>query len=195
MAKKWSEQEDQIIRDTWASNKLMKECLAQLPDRTERAVMVRVQALKLGPRPHMNRRSKSIILAIVLREMERGYVMSSRDVSNRYNCTIKHAADLLAEARAAKKVHIHAWRRTRPGGCYIAVYGFGNVEDAMRPGSKSKQEYNRTRYVNKRMKEGKLIGNVFAVAMAQVMDLELPKPSGRANRGRYERRVYVQEAA
>jgi hypothetical protein len=188
---KWTKEEDQIIRDTWASDKLIKSCLPLIPNHTERAIMVRVQALKLGPRPHLNRGNRSTILAIVLREMAAGYIFSSRQIADRFKCTIKHASDLLRDAYNEKKIHIQTWRRTRPGGCYIAVYGIGNHEDAISPGPKSKKEYNRTRYVNKRMKEGKLLGNVFAVAMAQVLNMEPPKLS----KGRYESRVYQQSMA
>lgn len=187
----WSEAEDKIIRDTWASDRLMKECIDQLPGRSERAVLVRVQALKLGPRPEMNRRAKSVILKMVLGEMERGCSLSSRDIADKYKCTLKHASDLLAEARKGKKIYVMEWRRSRPGGCYAAVYGLGCLPDAERPSSKTRQEYNRTRYVNKRIREGKMIGNVFAVAMAQVMGQQAPKPK----KGRYQSRVYVQEAA
>jgi hypothetical protein len=175
----------------WSSERLIKECLDLLPGRSERAVLTRVWALKLGPRPEMNRRAKSVIMKMVLAEMERGYVFSSRDIMIKYGCTLKHASDLLADSKRAKKIHVQDWRRSRPGGCYMAVYGIGDLPDAERPSSKTMQEYNRTRYVNKRMKEGKRIGNVFAVAMAQVMGQETPKPS----KGRYQSRVYVQEAA
>jgi hypothetical protein len=191
MSGKWTKEEDQIIRDTWASNNLMKYCLPLIPNRTERAIMVRVQALKLGARPHLNRGPRSNILAIVLREMAQGYVFSSRQIADRFKCTVKHGSTLLRHAYTAKTIHIQSWRRTHPGGPYIAVYGIGNHEDAIIPGPKTKKEYNRTRYVNKRMKEGKMIGNVFGVAMAQVMDAEPPKLS----KGRYESRVYQQSMA
>jgi hypothetical protein len=189
--KVWSKAEDKIVRDMWSSERLIKECIDLLPGRSERAILTRVWALKLGPRPEMNRRAKSVILKMVLAEMDRGYTFSSRDISNKYACTLKHASDLIADAKKAGKIHIQDWRRSRPGGCYIAVYGLGNLPDAERPSAKTKQEYNRTRYVNKRIKEGKRIGNVFAVAMAQVMGQETPKPS----KGRYQSRIYVQEAA
>lgn len=193
--KVWTEAEDEIVRDTWASKKLMKECLAQLPGRTEKAVMVRVRALGLGPRVHMDRSGKSVILRMVLAEMARGSALSSRDISEKFGCTAKHASDLLREAHDSKKIRVQAWQRSRPGGCYMALYAHGDGEDAVRPSPKSEKDRNRTRYVNRRIREGKLHGNVFAVAMAQVMDLELPKANARASRGKYESRVYIQEAA
>jgi hypothetical protein len=189
--KVWSKAEDKIVRDMWSSERLIKECIDLLPGRSERAILTRVWALKLGPRPEMNRRAKSVIMKMVLAEMDRGYVFSSRDIMNKYGCTLKHASDLLADSKRAKKIHVQDWRRSRPGGCYMAVYGIGDLPDAERPSSKTMQEYNRTRYVNKRMKEGKIGGNVFAVAMAQVMGQETPKQS----KGRYRSRLYVQEAA
>ena len=56
---------------------------------------------------------------------------------------------------------------------------------------KRKQEYSRRRYLTKRAKEGKLVRNVFGVAMAQVAGFELPAVKS----SRFESRVYMMEVA
>lgn len=187
--KLWAASEDKIVRDTWASNKLMKECLDLLPGRTEKALFVRIRDLGLGPRPKTKRRAESAILKMVMSEIQRGYVMSTRDIANKYKCSIEHAEHLMKKVREAKQVHVHSWKRSRPGGCWMAVYGFGAGEDAIRPSPKTLKERNRGRRLQQRIKEGR-IGNVFAVAMAQVLDQEPPKLS----KGRYTSRI-IREAA
>jgi hypothetical protein len=78
----------------------------------------------------------------------------------------------------------------------MAEYLWGAGDDAIKPNPKTRYECNRTRYINKRLREGKAIGNVFDVAIAQVTGIPTKASKAkRPSRGRYESRVFVQEAA
>lgn len=196
MGKKWTDREDAIVREIWDGEKLVKECLHLLPTRTERAILVRAQALDLGRRTGRAAFARSATYKALKALLQSGAVLSSPDVADRYGCSVNHAGYMLKHAHVMKLVHIASWRRAYPGGPYMPEYAWGGAADAEKPGPKSQYEYNRTRYLNKRLKEGKTIGNVFAVAMAQVMGDELPPiRTKKPTQGIYRSRVFVQEAA
>ncbi|MDR5776265.1 hypothetical protein QCE81_30950 [Caballeronia sp. LZ002] len=174
----------------------MKECLHLLPNRTERAILVRAQDLGLGRRKNKAAMARSATYKALKARMVAGYKFASPDVARLFGCSVNHAGHLLRYAHHEGLSHIESWRRSFPGGPYMPVFMWGRGEDAIKPDAKARYEYNRTRYVNKRIKEGKCIGNVFAVAMAQVTGQNLPtQKAKRPARGRYQSHVYSQEAA
>jgi hypothetical protein len=186
--KLWSEEENAILREIWASSRPVKEGFHRLPNRGERAIVLHAQALGISGNRKIDEHARSTILSLVHREMKSGASMSSLDVVAKYSCHVKHAGELLKASRNRAEIHVAEWIRTRTAGPYLAVYAWGNKPDAVRPAAKTSKEYNRRRWIKQRMKEGKLVSNVFAVAMAQILDAEPPKPI----KGRYESRVYQQ---
>lgn len=184
MNKLWTEEENAILREIWASSRPVKESFHRLPNRGERAILYHAQALGISGNRKIDQHARSSILSLVHREMKAGAAMSSRDVADRLKCSITHAGELLRASCARKEIHVAEWNRNRVAGPYIAIYAWGNKPAAARPASKTSKEYNRRR--TQRKKQGK--NNVFAVAMAQIMNMEPPKLS----KGRYESRVYQQ---
>ncbi|SAL10383.1 transcriptional regulator [Caballeronia turbans] len=188
---RWTEQEDSILRGIWKSSRPVKEQMHLLPRRSERAMLVRAQALGITGGRNVEIHARSALLALIQRDLKAGDCLSSPDVAVRFSCTTTHAGVLLGAAHDRKEIHVVEWRRTRPVGPYVAVYAWGNKPDAIKPQPKTKQEYNRRRYINKRAKQGKLVRNVFGVAMAQVAGFELPA----VKQSHFQSRVYMMEAA
>ena len=188
---RWTEQEDAILREIWKSSRPVKEQMHRLPLRTARAVLARAQDLGITGSRKVETFARSTLLALIHRDLKAGECLASPDVAAKYSCSTKHAGELLSVAHDRKEIHVSEWRRTRVAGPYVAVYAWGDKPDAIKPPPKTKQEYNRRRYLTKRAKEGKLVRNVFGVAMAQVAGFELPAVKS----SRFESRVYMMEVA
>lgn len=188
---RWTEQEDEIIREIWKSSRPVKEQMHRLPLRTERAILTRAQDLGIVGNRKVERFARSTLLSLIHRDLQAGECLASPDISAKYSCSTKHIGELLGVAHDRGEIHIAEWRRTRVAGPYVAVYAWGNKPDAIKPPPKTKQEYNRRRYLTKRAKQGKLVRNVFGVAIAQVAGFELPTVKS----SRFQSRVYTMEAA
>lgn len=191
MKKKWTDEENAIIREIWASSRPVKEGFHRLPNRGERAILYHAQALGISGNRCIEKHARSMVLTLVHRAMKEGASMSSPEIAKRYSCSVKHAGELLAASRERKEIHISEWIRNRVAGPYVAVYAWGNKPDAVRPASKTSKEYNRRRYLNKKLDSGKF--NPFATAISQVTNGE--KITMKPSKGSYGSRVHYMEAA
>lgn len=129
MAKKWSEQEKDIVRDIWASPMHVKLQTHRLPGRNLHSIQAMAIKLKLGAKS----RGFSPKLVEIKALMRDGEPRTSKEIAARVGMSMCQVRGLLAVEIEEKRFHVASWRQQGRNGQWLRLYRSGKGRSAAQP--------------------------------------------------------------
>jgi hypothetical protein len=152
MAKKWTGDEIEALRQIRASGKTVKNQLHLLPDRSFLAVRFAVAKVE---ETRKKRGQMSWVWPNIVHALEKNPGLTASEIQARLGTGYRQIIDLLVERNQQedKEVYVSSWKRART--LYVQQWSLGDFEDAVKPSRLTVEEVRarkRRRYHEKKGK-------------------------------------------
>lgn len=175
--KRWTPEEEALLRKVCANDLPMKASMHLFPGRTHCAVVDRLAHLGLKKREpgRQVRYAESLAFTTLRQTLQDHGPLDCKSLARVAGVSYRRAHEFMKQNRA--QMHIASWARDGAHGYYAAVWKLGVGEDASRPVPITKAEMDRRAAVKRKLAkhgEGKKVRslNPFAAALGLV---EAPK--------------------
>jgi len=146
--RKWSAEEDKILRDHWHNGEPIRMWIDRLPGRNEAAAIQRAPKLKLGPRGSGCKAGNSPTWRMICQVLKSGEALSALEISKRIGISRQHVYEELRNHHPAE-VHIGDYgARVNDAGYPPKLWELGPGKDEKRPKPLTQTEINRRRWLD-----------------------------------------------
>ena len=164
-AKHWTKEEEDKLREIYASGRTIKECADMIPGRTIEAMRAHCWDLGFAPRGSASRSHYRWVERAIIRVLSEGAPLTVIELAQATGASYHRIRFTMYEGHGTKW-HIAGYTRVYARGSQSPKWTLGAGEDAPKPGTITKEEYNRRARERMKLKSGKI--NPFLVAAAAV---------------------------
>lgn len=161
----WTEDQDALLREKWATGENLKRYLPQFGNRAYSSVITHAHRdLKLGPRLKSARGVPAYAWDLIVAELKKA-PGTYPDLQRRAGLKSSISRRLLVEANPGPhgKVHIVDWQKRSNGGPAVAVFALGPGKNAPKPAP-----FTNTEKWQKKVSRKQVAADPFAVAAGLV---------------------------
>lgn len=173
-ARHWTKEEEDTLREIYASNRTIKECANMIPGRTIEAIRAHCCELGFLPRRGAARSHYRWVEQAIVRVLSEGAPLTVIELAQATGASYHRIRITLYEGRG-KKWHVAGYTRVYARGTQSPKWAIGAGEDAPKPETISHEEYKRRARERMRIKSGK--SNPFLTALGVIQPAAAP--SGR----------------
>jgi hypothetical protein len=130
--KKWTPEEDALLRELWNAPGPMKTHLEKFSNRSEHAVVSRAAEIGLGKRPQRSISQCYVTNAAIMRALAIG-PMDAVEISAKSGVERNRVSRRLKDMHAAGNVYVARWDRFSVMGRYTRIWAIGAEKDAVKP--------------------------------------------------------------
>jgi hypothetical protein len=135
MAKRWSPEEKEIVREIWRGTEPVKSAMHRLPGRTSKQIDDQAQRLGLDPKPKV-----SLGWGRIKAVLADGVARTTNELAALAFLSAQQTKDILFRAMEGNEAHIHSWPLPEAGGMRQAKYRLGAGVSAPKPEPLTKRE-------------------------------------------------------
>ncbi|VXB24302.1 conserved hypothetical protein [Burkholderia sp. 8Y] len=188
--KVWTPEEDALLREVWAQPGTLKASIGKFPGRTINAIRFRGSVdLALPRRGSLRATTYSWCEEVIDDALRNGFAGTADQIAEVTSASPNRVRAILREGEE-KKYHVSDWAKRSNGCDWSPIWVWGGGERAPKPERQTSAVLSKRFRTRKKLKEGQY--NPFDVLARQVVNGE---KQALAIRGRYQKRIYVQEAA
>lgn len=169
--KHWTKEEEDKLREIYASGRTIKECADMIPTRTLEAIRAHCWHLGFAPRGSLSRSHYRWVERAIVRVLSEGAPLTVLELAKATGASYHRIRITMYEGRGTKW-HVAGYTRVYARGTQSPKWAIGPGEDAPKPGTLSTEEYNRRARVRMKMKSGK--ANPFLTAAGLVQPKQAP---------------------